>query len=102
MKLFRWSGLIGFAVVITAVLVIGFFFIDNWVKAGIEAGGTRVNGAEVNVGDVDLTFSPLGFRVEDLRITNADRPTHNLFELDEARLELRLTQLFFGASTSTP
>ena len=96
MKLFRWSGLIGFAVVITAVLVIGFFFIDNWVKAGIEAGGTRVNGAEVNVGDVDLTFSPLGFRVEDLRITNADRPTHNLFELDEARLELRLTQLFFG------
>lgn len=96
MKMFRWSGLIGFAVVITAVLVIGFFFIDNWVKAGIEAGGTRVNGAEVNVGDVDLTFSPLGFRVEDLRITNADRPTHNLFELDEARLELRLTQLFFG------
>ncbi|MFG1498069.1 TIGR03545 family protein [Saccharospirillum sp. HFRX-1] len=96
MKVFRWSGLIGFVAVLALLLVIGFFFIDNWIKAGIEAGGTRINGAEVNVGDVDLTFSPIGFKLENLRITDVDEPTKNLFELDEARLQLRLAPLFFG------
>ncbi|PTY36869.1 hypothetical protein BGP77_06175 [Saccharospirillum sp. MSK14-1] len=96
MKVFRWSGLIGFVAVLALLLVIGFFFIDNWIKAGIEAGGTRINGAEVNVGDVDLTFSPIGFKLEDLRITDVDEPSKNLFELDEARLQLRLAPLFFG------
>ncbi|WP_108124573.1 hypothetical protein [Saccharospirillum mangrovi] len=96
MKAIRWSGLIGFVVVLALLLVIGFFFIDNWVKAGIEAGGTRINGAEVNVGDVDLTFSPIGFKLEDLRITDVKEPTKNLFELDEARVQLRLAPLFFG------
>lgn len=96
MKVFRWSGLIGFVVVLALLLVIGFFFIDNWIKAGIEAGGTRINGAEVNVGDVDLTFSPIGFKLENLRITDVDEPSKNLFELDEARLQLRLAPLFFG------
>lgn len=96
MKAIRWSGLIGFVVVLALFLVIGFFFIDNWIKAGIEAGGTRINGAEVNVGDVDLTFSPIGFKLEDLRITDVDEPSKNLFELDEARVQLRLTPLFFG------
>jgi len=96
MKVFRWSGLIGFVAVLALLLVIGFFFIDNWIKAGIEAGGTRINGAEVNVGDVDLTFSPIGFKLENLRITDVDEPNKNLFELDEARLQLRLAPLFFG------
>lgn len=96
MKLFRWSGLIGFIVTLAVLLVIGFVFIDNWIKAGIEAGATRVNGAEVNVGDVDLTFSPIGFKLQDLRITDVDEPTRNLFELDEATVQLRLAPLFFG------
>lgn len=96
MKVFRWSGLIGFVVVLTLLLVIGFCFIDNWVKAGIESGGTRINGAEVTVGDVDLTFSPIGFTLADLRITDAAEPSKNLFELDQARIQLRLAPLFLG------
>ena len=96
MKAFRWSGLIGFAVILALVLVIGLFFLDNWAKAGLEAGGTRVNGAEVNVGDVDLTLSPVGFNIQNVRITNVQRPERNLFEIEQARLDINLAQLFLG------
>jgi len=96
MKAFRWSGLIGFAVILALVLVIGFFFLDNWAKAGLEAGGTRVNGAEVNVGDVDLTLSPVGFNIQNVQITNVQRPERNLFEIEQARLDINMAQLFLG------
>ncbi|WP_028669604.1 TIGR03545 family protein [Saccharospirillum impatiens] len=96
MKLFRWSGLIAFAVVLTLILVIGLLFLDNWVKAGLEAGGTRVHGAEVNVASVDLTLSPLGFDVRGVQVTDKERPERNLFELDTARLAMDLPKLFLG------
>lgn len=96
MKVIRWGGLAGFLVFGLILVIIGFFFIDNWLKAGLEAGGTRVNGAEVNVGDLDLTLSPLGMEVRRVQITNAREPSKNLFELDTVRLQLRLPLLFLG------
>lgn len=96
MKVFRWSGLIGFVVVITLVMVISIVFVDNWVKSGLERGGTSVNGAEVNVRSVSLTLSPLGFDVRGVQITDIDNPSRNAFELDEARLEVNFPQLFLG------
>lgn len=96
MKIFRWSGLIGFAVVTALLLVVGLLFIDNWVKSGLERGGTSVNRAEVNVRSVNLTLSPLGFDVRGVQITDINNPSRNAFELDEARLEVNLPQLFLG------
>ncbi|MDX1342920.1 MAG: hypothetical protein R3227_11215, partial [Reinekea sp.] len=63
MKMFRWSGLIAFVLFTTLLLVLGFFFLDGWMKKAVEAAGFSVNGSEVNVGDVDLTLNPLGFRL---------------------------------------
>lgn len=96
MKVFRWSGLIAFVVVFTALILIGVLFLDNWAKAGLEAGGTRVHGAEVNVDSVDLTFNPLGFDVRGVQVTDKENPQRNLFELDTARLAIDLPRLFLG------
>lgn len=96
MKIFRWGGLVGFVVVLTLLLVVGLLFIDNWVKSGLEKGGTSVNRAEVNVRSVNLTLSPLGFDVHGVQITDINNPSRNAFELDEARLEVNLPQLFLG------
>lgn len=96
MKAFRWSGLIGFVVILALALVIGLLFLDNWAKAGLESGGFRVHGAEVNVDQVDLTLSPLGFSIRDVQITDKQNPSRNLFEVEEARLDMNLAQLFLG------
>lgn len=96
MKVFRWSGLIAFVVVLTLIIVVGVLFLDNWVKSGLEAGGTRVHGAEVNVASVDLSFSPLGFDIRGVQVTDKENPEKNLFELDTARLAMDLPKLFLG------
>ncbi|MHA7880798.1 MAG: TIGR03545 family protein [Saccharospirillum sp.] len=96
MKIFRWSGLIGFVVVLALLLVVGLLFIDNWVKSGLERGGTQVNRAEVNVRSVNLTLSPLGFDIRGVQVTDINNPGRNAFELDEARLAVNLPQLFLG------
>lgn len=96
MKLFRWSGLIAFVVVLTLIIVIGVLFLDNWVKSGLEAGGTRVHGAEVNVASVDLSLSPLGFEIRGVQVTDKENPERNLFELGTARLAMDLPKLFLG------
>lgn len=96
MKLFRWSGLIAFVVVLSLTMVIGVLFLDSWVKSGLEAGGTRVHGAEVNVASVDLSLNPLGFDIRGVRVTDKEQPERNLFELETARLAMDLPKLFLG------
>lgn len=96
MKIFRISGLIGFIVFTTLLLVVGFLFIDNWVKKGIEVSATNINGAEVNVASVDLTLSPLGFKIFDVQVTDKNTPTHNSLVIEEAVLDVNLAQLFLG------
>ncbi|MDN3649206.1 TIGR03545 family protein [Reinekea marina] len=96
MKLFRISGLIGFVVFSALLLVVGFLFIDVWAKKGIELSATNINGAEVNVDDVDLTLSPIGFRIEKIQVTDKAKPSHNRLVIEQAVLDINLAQLFLG------
>ncbi len=96
MKMFRWAGLIGFVVLTLLFGVIGFFFIDSWVKTGLETAGFQVNTAEVDVGSVSLSLNPIGFQIEQVQVADADKPTHNAVEFDKVNLELNLPQLFLG------
>jgi len=96
MKMFRWSGLIAFVLFTTLLLVLGFFFLDGWMKKAVEAAGFSVNGSEVNVGDVDLTLNPLGFRLTDVEVSDAQKPSHNVLQLGDINLDINLPQLFLG------
>ena len=96
MKLFRWSGLLGLLVLLLLLAIIGYFFIDRWVKLGIESAGFAVNKAEVNVGSVRLALSPLGFRLRDVQIADANQPERNALVAEQITLDMSLAQLFFG------
>ncbi|EAR10374.1 TIGR03545 family protein [Reinekea blandensis] len=96
MKLFRWSGLIGFVLFTAVLMIIGLLFLDGWTKKAVEAAGFQVNGAEVTVADVDLTLSPLGFRFEQVAVADADDPMRNAVEIGQMRLAINFAQLFLG------
>lgn len=96
MKIFRWSGLIGFVLVFGLSVVIGVFFLDNWLKSALENSASSVNGAEVNVGSLDLRLSPLGFELTGLQVTDPERLTHNRVVIEEASVDLNFPQLFLG------
>ncbi|TXR53113.1 TIGR03545 family protein [Reinekea thalattae] len=96
MKIFRWSGLIGFVVTLTLLVVIGYFFLSGWVKKGIEVAGMQANGAEVNVSGVSLSLNPIGFNIRGVQIADADKPSHNAAALTEISLQISLAELFLG------
>ena len=96
MKFIRWTGLVGLAVFTAILLVIGFFFINGWAKQGLEASGTKANGAEVDVASVQLSLSPLGFKINGVEVADSGKPTHNAAVLPNVQVELSLAQLFLG------
>lgn len=88
LRWFRPWG-IGVFVVVIALLVIGFvFFADSLVKRTVESVGSDANGAKVELGSVSLSFSPLGFTLANLQVTDATAPMSNAMQVERIRFAL--------------
>ena len=96
MKIFRWSGSIGFIVFTGLLMLLGMVFLDGWLKSAIESAGLKLNGAEVNVAQVDFTLSPLGFNLEGIEIADPDSLGYNALVLSQVKVEINFLQLFLG------
>jgi len=92
----RWQGLIGFLSIIILMAVFVFLFAGNLVKAGIEKSGEWYLGAEVNVEQVDLNFSPLSLTVIGFEATDPEKPSHNMVSFTKATAGIELWQYLFG------
>jgi len=82
MKWIRWSGLIPFAVIVGSLCVLFILFIDTLIENGIEAAGSDIMGAKVELGNADFSFFPLGVSLNNLQVTNPDAPMSNIVEID--------------------
>jgi len=92
----RWSGLLTF-IVILALFVLGWMFAAGpIIKYSIETFGSQAAGAKVDVGEVKLTFSPLGVEILNVQVANSDAPMENLLEFDQAIADLELMPLLLG------
>ena len=92
----RPVGIVVFAVV-TGLLLLCFYWVAPWlIKQSIEHVGTEINGAKVEVAEVDLSLSPAGVYVYGLQVTDAKQPMENMFELSQAYAELDLFELWGG------
>lgn len=84
----RTGAVVPFIIVTTIVVVFNIFFLDGIIKRSIEYFGGKINGAEVNVGNVATSFKDLQVVVTKVEFTNAKKPTHNLFEIGEIRFQM--------------
>jgi uncharacterized protein (TIGR03545 family) len=96
LKWIRPSGALGFLVVFLAVSLFWWLLADWLLKVSIEKAGTKIVGAKVELAAADLTFSPLGFRLDRLQVTDPQQPMRNLFELSSAKGNLELLPLLMG------
>lgn len=95
-SMIRPVGIVAFAFV-AAILVLCFYWAAPWIiKQGIERTGTELNGARVDVANVDLSLSPAGLYIYGLQITDAKQPMQNMLELEQAYAELDLFELWGG------
>ncbi|MBU2871828.1 TIGR03545 family protein [Colwellia sp. E2M01] len=95
-KFIRWQGIIGFVAITALIISLLYFFAETLVKKGIVASAESVFGAEVNVADVELDFSPLHISVIGMQVTDKDVPTHNVFSFERASAGVDFWQYLFG------
>jgi len=95
-KFIRWQGIVAF--IFLSALVAGFlyFFAESLVKSGIVSSAESVFGAEVNVSDVELSYSPLQISIIGLQVTDKELPTQNVFSFERATAGVDVWQYLFG------
>jgi uncharacterized protein (TIGR03545 family) len=101
-KFFRWKALIPLALFVAVVVLAWVLFVDRLIRLGIEAGGTAVNGARVELASARFRLFQGDLRLRGLQVTDADQPMRNLFAVDEIKLDLGLRALLekkFDAET---
>ena len=71
-------------VLVISLLTFAYFsyYFDQHLKKLIEYVGTQGNGAEVNVGSIKTSFINGSFDMNVLQITDKEKPTHNMLEIE--------------------
>lgn len=63
------------------------FYFDRHLKTLFEYVGTLGNGAEVNVASVKTSFLRGSFDMNGLEVTDKERPTHNMLEIENMHFQ---------------
>ncbi len=80
------TGVIVPLIVIVALIYIYFhFFFDMQMRRALEWGGYTALGAEVNVGNFETSFFSASLRIQNIQVTNSEKPTHNSVVIGDIR-----------------
>jgi len=89
-KFMKWS--LGLVFILMMLLVVFWVFVvDSLVEGIIEAKGTEIVGARVELDEADLRLFPSGLTLTRLQVTNPDKPMTNA--VDIARMAMGLDVL---------
>ena len=97
-KWIRWSGLIGFTVILALLAGFWMFAAAPLIKFSIEKFGSEAVGAKIDVKDVSLGFNPLVLSIDGVDITDKDAPMSNAVSFDRAVADMSLFPLLLGKS----
>lgn len=90
--LLRIGGLGGIAVIAAAV----YFGINPATKFGLQMGLESAFGTASEIESVNVSWSPFGLTIENLRQTDPANLNRNLFQFDKAEVQVRPLDYFMG------
>ncbi len=85
-KIIRWQGVAFSAIFIATLTLLSWLFLDPIIRYLATSSLQEVTGAEVNIGSVEHQFSPLQLTINNVQITDANAPTHNLVAFDKSTM----------------
>lgn len=83
----RIEAIVPAAVIFALIYGYFFFFFDNHLRRAAEYLLTQVHGAEVNIGDITTSFLNASLSVEDIQITDKNKPERDLFRVGEIKFK---------------
>jgi len=96
MKLIRTKGLISLFIGLPLLIVLLVFLSGPLLKLILESQLGSLNGAEVNIENVDISYSPLTVTLSGLQATDKETPKKNIVSFDKALLEIKSESLLKG------
>lgn len=92
----RWSGLGVFVAVIASILALGYFSFTLVLKNQLEHYASQAWGAKIEIGSLDLGLMPLELGVQNLQITDPDKPMENILVIKRIGASLNFYHLVVG------
>lgn len=83
--LIRTEAILPFILVTAIIYAYFYLFFDSHLKKALEIGGYFAVGAEVNIASLETSFINGTIRIRDIQVTNAEKPSHNSFEIGDVR-----------------
>ncbi len=93
MRVFRLKAIVPLGLLFVMVGAGWYFLLDAAVRSGIEAIGTRLVGARVDLEEADVRLAQGSVILRGLQVTNPDAPMTNLFQVDEVVADLNMGPL---------
>lgn len=93
---FRWPGLVAFLVIVGLIAAFSWLLLDTILKWSLERTLGTLNGAEVNIAQVEHQWMPLKIRMHEVQVTDPAQPDYNRVAIAEASGELNWEQLLLG------
>ena len=96
MKFIRLPGIIAFVVIFGVIIGGTVLFAESLIKSYAEGALTEANGARVDIGEIQLQWSPLSIVISNVAITNKDQPMQNTAQIQQTSFVVSLADLFLG------
>lgn len=84
----RWEAVIPTLIFVAVIGAYFHFFFDNHVRRALEYVGTQVNGAEVNIGRLSTSVLGARLEVDDVQVTDKNKPERNVIQVGAIRFEM--------------
>ncbi len=95
-RFLRWQGVVSFVVLSALVVVFLYMFAETLVKRVMVNSAEGAFGAEVNISEVKLAYSPLQVSILGLQVTDKENSNLNLFSFERASANVDVWQYLFG------
>jgi uncharacterized protein (TIGR03545 family) len=92
-RLFRWKAIGPLAVFLLVVALLYWLLADPLVRRGVEAGGTALVGAKVDLRAADVRLGDGVVMLDGLAVTNPSSPMTNLLEADRIAVNVKIAPL---------
>jgi uncharacterized protein (TIGR03545 family) len=91
----RKKGIIGVIVFILFVLILAYFFSDDWLEGQIETYASDIVGAKVEIDNFDLNLAELNAGWSRLQVTDPNDTWRNIIETGNAKFNIAAEPLLY-------
>ncbi|HEY9052658.1 MAG TPA: TIGR03545 family protein [Gammaproteobacteria bacterium] len=93
MKFIRWPGFIAFFVLVAVIVGGTLLFAETITKSIFESSLSRINGAKVDISNVEIGYSPLSIELQNIQVADKQQPMVNTVQIGVAKFRLSFGDL---------